>query len=527
VTAALLEIGDLTLAADGRTLVDALGLSVAAGEIVAVVGESGSGKTLSSLATLGLLPPGVGITGGSIRFAGEELVGAPEARLRRLRGAAIGMIFQDPMTSLNPAMTIGAQLDEGLRTAGGPDRAARRAAILAMLARIAIADPARALAAYPHEFSGGMRQRIMIASAMLRRPRLLIADEPTTALDTLSQREVMDLMTALAAEEGAAMLLITHDLALVGRYATRVAVMEKGRLVETGDAAAVLAYPQQPYTRTLLASLPTRGVPRPMPAAAPILAVEGLTVRYRRRGQADAFAAVDDVSFTLAAGETLAVVGGSGSGKTTLGRAVLGLVRPDAGRIAFAGSDPAVERGTAQLVFQDPFSSLDPRMPVRDIVAEPLRRDRRLNRQDRAARVDAMLAAVGLADFATRRPHRLSGGQRQRVAIARALVTRPRLVVADEPVSALDVTIQRQVLDLFDALRRDHGFACLFVSHDLGVVAQIADRVLVMRDGRVVEQGPCAAIFDAPRHDFTRAMLAATPVLARPGNDRPEQGERR
>jgi peptide/nickel transport system ATP-binding protein len=392
-----------------------------------------------------------------------------------------------------------------------------------MLERVRIADPARRLASYPHEFSGGMRQRIMLASVMLLKPRLLIADEPTTALDTLAQREVLDVMAELAAAANTAVILITHNLGLVARYARRAVVLEKGRTVEAGDTAQVLAAPKDPYTRRLVGSLPRRGPARPAAAPAPpLLSVRDLRVAYRRRDQPGLFPALDGVSLSVAPSELVAVVGGSGSGKTTLGRAVLGLVSGASGEVRFDGLDPLALAGAdrsafrraTQLVFQDPYASLDPRMRVGEIVAEPLRNCPELSAAEKARRVEAVLADVGLEALAARFPHQMSGGQRQRVAIARAVVTRPRFVVADEPVSALDATIQAQVLALFQKLQAQYGFACLFITHDLGVVAQIADRVIVMRDGRIVEAGARDAVLDHPADPYTRELLAATPSLA-------------
>jgi peptide/nickel transport system ATP-binding protein len=432
------------------------------------------------------------------------------------------MVFQEPMVSLNPAMRIGTQLEEGLKLHRAMTSAERRDACLAMLERVRIADPARVLASYPHEFSGGMRQRIMLASVMMLKPKLLIADEPTTALDTLAQREVLDVMAELAAEAKTAVILITHNLGLVARYAERAVVLEKGRTVEQGPAARVLAQPSDPYTQRLVGSLPQR-TPRQGPAPkGELLSVKDLKVQYRRRGETSDFHALAGVSLDVAPSEMVAVVGGSGCGKTTLGRAVLGLNPAARGEIRFDGLDPlnlsagdkAAFRRQTQLVFQDPYSSLDPRMRVRQVVAEPLRLLPELSKAERAARVEEVLTDVGLDHLADRYPHQMSGGQRQRVAIARAVVTRPRFVVADEPVSALDATIQAQVLALFQKLQSAYGFACLFITHDLGVVEQIADRVIVMRDGLIVEEGSRDAVFDRPRDPFTRELLAATPTLA-------------
>ena len=519
-SAPLLEVEGLRLAAGERLLLEDFSLTLGAGEFVAIVGESGSGKTMATRAIVDLLPPGVRRTDGAIRFAGRDLAALSASELRKLRGRDIGMVFQEPMTSLNPSMQIGRQLEETLKLHRRMSAVERRAASLDMLRRVRIADPESCLASYPHEFSGGMRQRIMLAAVMLLKPRLLIADEPTTALDTLSQREVMDIMAELASQSRTAVILITHNLGLVARYAARALVLEKGHTVEQGSTGDILHAPAHSYTKRLVASLPQRGAARPTREGA-LLEVQHLSVAFRRRGRREAFRAVDDVSLTVAPGEMVAVVGGSGSGKTTLGRAVLGLADRAQGRVCFDGIplDKASKRGqrafrlASQLVFQDPYSSLDPRMRVRDIVSQPLRHHPELSAAERSARTEETLAEVGLSDFAGRFPHQMSGGQRQRVAIARAVVARPRFVVADEPVSALDVTIQAQILRLFAGLQADYGFACLFISHDLGVVEQIADRVLVMAGGKIVEQGPRDAIFDRPAHAFTRELLAATPSL--------------
>jgi peptide/nickel transport system ATP-binding protein len=520
--AALLAVEGLRVGAGGFRAVDGVSFRIAPGEILALVGESGSGKTATGRAILGLLPPGLERLEGAIRLEGEDLARVAPARLRELRGGAIGMVFQEPMVSLNPAMTVGAQLGEALALHSSLSKEAQRAACIAMLKRVQIADPESCLRAYPHEFSGGMRQRIMLAAVMLPKPRLLIADEPTTALDNLAQAEVLDLMVELARENGTAVLLVTHNLGLVARYADRALVMQRGRMVEEGQARQVLTAPRHDYTRLLVSAMPQR-LPRPdRPPGEVLLEARGLTVDYP--GRARLFRrlpgkrAVKGVDLAIRRGETVALVGGSGSGKTTLGRAMLRLVQPSGGQLLFRGHD--VTTGAArdfrlacQIVFQDPYSSLDPRQRVGEIVAEPLRHEPGLDAAARAARVAETFVAVGLPGMDRRFPHQLSGGQRQRVAIARAIVRRPALVVADEPVSALDMTVQKQILELIRQLQEERGFACLFISHDLGAVAEVADRVLVMQDGAIVEQGGRDAIFDAPRHPYTRALLDATPRL--------------
>ncbi|HEX2889823.1 ABC transporter ATP-binding protein [Vineibacter terrae] len=533
---ALLTVDGLKLRATGigSLVVDDVSFSIGRGEFLAVVGESGSGKTMAARAILGLLPPAIIRVDGRIRLDGEDLTQATPERLRQLRGPAIGMVFQEPMVSLNPALTIGTQMAEGLKLHRRLSPQEIRDRSIEMLQRVQIRDPERCLAAFPHEFSGGMRQRIMLASVMLLRPSLLIADEPTTALDTLVQREVLDLMVELARQEGTAVMLITHNLGLVARYAQRAVVLQRGTLVESGPAQQILAAPTHPYTRQLVDALPHReaATHRDAPGE-PVIAARGLEVTFggRRRffGRRPSVRAVDGVDLEVRAGETVAVVGGSGSGKTTLGRAMLRLIPASGGQVLFRGSDIlSADRATlrafrlgCQLVFQDPYSSLDPRMRVGQTVAEPLRHVPGLSADDKARRVEEVLEEVGLAGFGRRLPHELSGGQRQRVAIARAIVRRPVFVVADEPVSALDMTIQKQVLTLFRDLQRQRGFACLFISHDLAAVEEVADRVVVMQSGRIVEQGSRDDIFDRPQHDYTKALLAASPALDMPARTPP------
>ena len=541
----LLDIQNLSVGLEhGPTVVEDASLSIARGRILAVVGESGSGKTVVSRAVLDLLPSPLIRRSGRILFDGRDITTLEGAARRKVRGGQIGMVFQEPMVSLNPALSVGAQLVEGLMLHEKIGRAEARERALAMLARIRIDDPARCFGAWPHEFSGGMRQRIMLASVMLLKPRLLIADEPTTALDTLVQREVLELMVELARENDTAILLVSHDLGLVARYADDVVVMRGGRVIERGPTAQILLDPQHDYTRNLLEAMPRpRRLAPPARAEVPVVEARDLVVIHKGRRrmlkrQPDK-RAVDGVSFQVAPGETLALVGESGSGKTTIGRCLVGLTRPSGGQLTFRGTDLARATGAeararrldCQMVFQDPFSSLDPRHGVGRIVAEPLRHVPGLAAEEARRRVDEVLEEVGLGSaYAKRLPHELSGGQRQRVAIARAIVRRPAFVVADEAVSALDMTVQAQVLDLFGDLQQRHGFSCLFITHALSVVRRIAHRVAVMKDGRIVETAETEELFARPRHDYTRALLAAAPVLepaagggwrlAGPANDR-------
>ncbi|MGE8633886.1 MAG: ABC transporter ATP-binding protein, partial [Achromobacter piechaudii] len=516
----------LTVGQGGREIVSGVSFEVAPGEMVGIVGESGSGKTQAARAIMGLTPAPLVVAGGAILFEGVDVTRADPAVLRKLRGARIGMVFQEPMTSLNPSMPIGRQLDEGLKLhRRSLSAAARRERILEMLRRVGISDPNAAMDAWPHEFSGGMRQRMMLASVMLLEPALLIADEPTTALDAVVQRDVLELMVDLTREHNTAVLMISHDLPMVARYTERMVVMQHGKVLEAGTTAGILERPQHPYTRKLLEAMPRRLPARKLTQDAPIVEVRNLVVDYaghqRLFSRTGAKRALNGIDLHVRPREVVAVVGGSGSGKTTLGRAIAGLLAPTSGQLLFR-NQPVDRRSAAwrdyrlncQMVFQDPYSSLDPRMTIGQLVGEGLRMVNDLSAVDKRRRVDEVLAEVGLgSEYAKRYPHEMSGGQRQRVAIARAIVRRPAFVIADEPVSALDVTVRAQVLDLFADLQERHGFSCLFISHDLGVVEQVADRVVVMRNGGIVEQGTRDAVFDRPQEDYTRSLLQAIPAL--------------
>ncbi|CDZ60587.1 ABC transporter ATP-binding protein [Neorhizobium galegae] len=523
----LLDVRDLRVTtSNGHPILHDVSFDVEAGSIVALVGESGSGKTVAARAAMRLLPKAITPVSGKILFEGNDVLKMTGGEIRKVRGAEIGMVFQEPMVSLNPAMTIGAQLVEGLRLHEKLSVEAARARASEMLERVKIPNPEACLAAFPHQFSGGMRQRIMLASVMLLRPKLLIADEPTTALDTLTQREVMEVMVDLTRTFGTSVLLITHNLGLVAQYAKKVFVLERGRLIESGPVEEVLHRPKQQYTRTLIDALPKRDHGRAPPAEAePLIEARGVEVTFSGAGNmfstAEKKLAVRGVSLGVRPGEVVAVVGGSGSGKTTLGRAMLGLLPLSGGDILFRGRPMAsADRAAArdyrlqcQLVFQDPYSSLDPRQKIAEIVGEPLVHGPKLSGIEKAERVSDILNEVGLAGLGDRYPHALSGGQRQRVAIARAVIRNPAFVVADEPVSALDMTIQKQVLDLFRKLQETHGFACLFISHDLGAVSRVADRIVVMQQGLIVEEGSVGQILDHPQHPYTQALLKATPTL--------------
>ena len=564
--APLLEVEGLAVSfpsEGGRfTAVRGLDLAVAAGETVAVVGESGSGKSVASLAITRLLDYGPGrIDGGAIRFrdragAWRDLARETPDDMRRLRGPELAMIFQEPMSSLNPVLRVGEQIAEGLILHQGLDHQAAQQEARAMLERVRIPDAARQLRQYPFQLSGGMRQRVMIAIALACRPRLLIADEPTTALDVTVQAQVLRLLRNLQAEFGMGVIFITHDMGVVAEVADRVVVMRSGEKVEEGDTERIFAAPTHPYTRKLLAAVPVLGslsgqpLPAPFPdpagaappqdtvdpAAQPVLELRGLTTRFDiRRGAfrrlAGRIHAVEHVSLDISPGETLGLVGESGCGKSTTGRSIIRLEQPIAGQIVVDGEDmttldgsrEATLRRKVQYVFQDPFSSLDPRLSIGNSVAEPIRTHGLARGKGVQQRVVQLLEQVGLtATHARRYPHELSGGQRQRVCIARALATEPKLIIADEAVAALDVSIRAEVINLLMGLQRELGLACLFISHDMAVVERVSHRVAVMYLGQVVEIGPRQAVMTAPEHAYTRRLLASVPVPdpRRRGHDR-------
>jgi peptide/nickel transport system ATP-binding protein len=500
-------------------------LRLAPGEILCMVGESGSGKSVMATAVMGLLAPGLRIVSGRILLSGTDLASLSEEGLRRVRGRRVAMVFQEPMTALNPLMTVGAQLAEMWRThtdLAGAEIAARS---LEALREVALPDPEGALRAFPHELSGGQRQRAMIAMALALEPEALICDEPTTALDVTTQAQVLALVRDLQRRRGTAVLFITHDFGVVAEIADRVAVMQRGVLVEEGPVSRVLTAPAHDYTRRLLAAVPPlRAPPARRLGSEAALEVRGLSKTYGAAGlfrRRRATRALDDVSLTLRRGTTLGVVGESGSGKSTLARCVVGLLAADGGEIRVAGAPLPRKRaeaaGLVQMVFQDPYASLNPRRRAGEQVAQgPVAAG--VPRAEAMARTRELFALVGLDPAAVSRfPHEFSGGQRQRIGIARALAMRPQVLVADEPVSALDVSVQAQVLELLRDLRARLGLSTLFITHDLRVAAQVCDEVAVMRNGAVVEAGPVAEVFARPRHDYTRSLLAAVPGREAPG----------
>ncbi len=509
---------------DRPEAVSGVSFAVEKSEILCLVGESGSGKSVIAQAVMGLLPKTLPIAGGSLRLEGEELTTAHAARLRGLRGARMSMIFQEPMTALNPVMRCGAQIDEVLREHTRLSQAARRARTLQALGEVALPDPQRMVDSYPHQLSGGQRQRIMIAMALVLEPVLLIADEPTTALDVTTQAQILKLIVELQKRHGMAVLFITHDFGVVAEIAHRVAVLREGRLVELGAKLDVLSRPRDEYTRMLIKAVPTlqphgRAADRSAPR---VLETKGLSKTYSGGGwlsRRRAVVAASDVTIEIRKGQTLGIVGESGSGKSTVARCIVRLIEPSAGEIRLAGVDlarmPARAlrplRRRVQIVFQDPYRSLNPRRTVGDAIIEgPLNYG--LPRRAALERARRLMELVRMDPSALGRyPHQFSGGQRQRICIARALAMEPELLVADEAVSALDVSVQAQVLALLEEIRSRLALAMLFITHDLRVAAQVCDEVAVMQHGRVVEYGPVHQVFREPRHEYTRALLAAAP----------------
>ncbi|MBP2463388.1 MULTISPECIES: ABC transporter ATP-binding protein [unclassified Rhizobium] len=528
-----------------KAVIRNISLSVDAGETVAIVGESGSGKSVTALSTMRLLPPGRSRTEGRILLDGKDLLAASESEMRKVRGGSIGMIFQEPMTSLNPVFTIGNQIAEALVLHRGLSWGQAEAETVRLMERVRIPAAKARLHEYPHKFSGGMRQRVMIAMALACRPKLLIADEPTTALDVTIQAEILHLLRELQREENMGVLFITHDMGVVAEIADRTVVMFRGDMIETGPTTEIFASPKAIYTKSLLASIPRLGAmgacvaPKRFPevdpatgvategremkpvsqSVAPILKVENLAVRFDLpNGRVHA---VEDVSFDLRSGETLSLVGESGCGKSTTGRAIIRLLNPSAGSIVIDGQDVTkagtrdlrTMRRNSQMIFQDPFASLNPRITVGSAIAEPILAHKMMGKREAKARVSELLEQVGLsAAMADRHPHEFSGGQRQRISIARALALEPKFIVADEAVSALDVTVKAQVSNLLLELQEKHGLAYLFISHDMAVVERMSHRVAVMFLGEIVEIGPRAAIFDNPQHAYTRRLISAVPV---------------
>jgi len=564
VSAPVLAVRNLTTAFrvddEWTTVVKGISFDIGQRETVAIVGESGSGKSVTALSIMGLLPAANSRATGEILLEGRDLLKLPENQMRHVRGNLISMIFQEPMTSLNPVLTLGFQIAEALIYHRGLDRARAEAETLRILERVRIPSAASRLHEYPHRLSGGMRQRVMIAMALACKPKLLIADEPTTALDVTIQAEILELIKLLQDEEGMSVAFITHDMGVVAEIADRTVVMLDGNAVEQASTAELFASPREPYTRALLAAVPRLGSMKGRPAPQrfaivdpvtgaaeivpdtgstaalterPVLEVAHLVTRFDIRsgvlGRVSARVhAVEDISFSLHAGETLALVGESGCGKSTTGRSILRLVEPDSGTVLFEGKDVRAldrrglraARQRMQMIFQDPFASLNPRKTVGGAIAEPMIVHGLLGRADAQHRVSELLRRVGLSpDMASRFPHEFSGGQRQRLCIARALALAPKLLVADEAVSALDVSIKAQVINLMMDIQADMGLAYLFISHDIAVVERVSHRVAVMYLGEIVEIGPRAAIMENPQHPYTKRLMAAVPV--------PEAGRRR
>ena len=516
----LVRIEALTVAlprgGDRPYAVEDISFDIARGEIVCVVGESGSGKSVGASTLMGLLPRGLKIARGRAVVDGEDVAQMTRERLRDLRGREVSMIFQEPLSALNPLMRVGAQIEELFEAHGAYPGAAGRARILDLFRYVDLPDPPRLIDAYPHQLSGGQRQRVVIAMALALEPKLILADEPTTALDVTTQAQVLDLLRRIRAEKGTSILFVTHDFGVVADFADRVVVMEKGRIVEQGTVDQVLSAPKADYTKKLVAAVP-RLTPAKLPPPEPetVLSVDGVTKTYGGRG----VRAVDNVTLTVKRGETLGVIGESGSGKSSLGRMIVRLIEADEGHILFRGTDMTAlpksqfreARKALQMIFQDPLSSLNPRKRIRTILTDgPAAHG--VSREEAEKHAAELLSIVGLSPSALDRfPHEFSGGQRQRIGIARALMLHPDVIVADEPVSALDVSVQAAVLDLLNDLQQRMKLALVFITHDLRVAAQLCHSVAVMQRGVVVEYGPTARVFADPKHDYTKRLLAAIP----------------
>jgi len=535
---------EVTFATDGGDVVavNDVSLSVRSGEVLAIVGESGSGKTVTAKTILGLLPE-TAVTRGAVMLGGNNVIALSPGRLRAIRGVDVAMVFQEPSTALNPVFTVGWQIAEGLRAHGNYTRKQARAKAIEILGKVGIPDPKERVDYYPHQFSGGQKQRVVIAMALVLEPGLIVADEPTTALDVTVQAEILDLLRRVRDEFGTAIVLITHNMGVVADLADRVAVMFNGKLVEEAPTTELFANPKDPYTQKLLGAVPrigtgaARATERAMarasqPDVAPVVVAKDLVIEYAGRLGRGGFRAVDQVSFSISPGEVLGLVGESGSGKTTIGRAIGGLTKVTGGSLTVLGHEMLgvkerafkPVRGDIGFVFQDPASSFNPLLTIAQAVAEPLIVHKRVSDVASARkRVDELLEAVQLPkSFANRFPHELSGGQRQRASLARSLALQPSLLIADEPTSALDVSVQAKVLELFADLQKEFGFAALFISHDLAVVDLLADRIAVLYRGKLVEEGTGADVLGAPRHPYTQRLLASLPVP-----DPIEQAERR